>query len=394
MRLHVAALPSWFPTPGPRFTAFDAFALRGLFVFAVWSSASWKIDAPELSGLSLWIFAVIAWLARSRRRRIEVVLPALSVAWWMHVIVPTGLGSSPWILGILLEIGVAALRLSAPGCVVATVAGSCGLAFVAILDPTPSGSTRALVALACVLWFGLTYLFLLRGPRRDDSEGTRMHTARLAHGLKNRLHAVSGFAELLATDLEPDDPRHGFAQSIRRGLSEANESLADLMAPGRQAGTRMSSTIDLHAIVEQALETCRGLLESRHVRVENQVQRGVAADLDAGTLDAVLVELIQNAIQAMPTRGGSLVLIGSSDPPRLTIRDSGPGIPALLRERVFEPRFSTRAGGHGLGLSDVRQLLHAAGGSIRIGAAPYGGGEIHIDLPASQGGRETHSTGR
>lgn len=392
MRRHAAVLRSCIPTPGPRFRVFDTFVLRGLFVFAVWSSASWKVDAAALSGLSLWIFAVIGWLALPRRRGLDIVLPACSAAWWVLVIVSTGLGGSPWIFGILLEIGVAALRLSAHGCVIATIAGSCGLTGVAILDPTPSGSTRALVALACVVWFGLTYLFLLRGRRGDESAGAQLQTARVAHGLKNRLHAVSGFAELLATDLEPDDPRHRFAQSIRRGLSEANASLADLMAPGKGAGPRTSGSIELHAAVEQALEICHGLLESRRVRVQNHVGRGVAAELDAGTLEAVLVELIQNAIQAMPHPGGSLVVSGSSDPPRLTIRDSGPGIPARLQERVFERRFSTRAGGHGLGLSDVRQLLHAAGGSIRVGAAPYG--EIHLDLPASRGGRATHSTGR
>jgi signal transduction histidine kinase len=202
---------------------------------------------------------------------------------------------------------------------------------------------------------------------------------------KSRLHAVSGFAELLATDLKPDDPRHGFAQSIRRGLAEADAGLADLMTPARRNGATITPVSDLGARVDSALEACRVLLERARVRVDNRVPRGIAAPVDARTLDGILVEIIQNAVQAIPATGGSLVVIGSCNPPGLTFRDSGPGIPPALRERVFEPRFSTRPGGQGLGLSGVRNRLQSVGGSICAASAPEGGGEIRIAWPRRAG---------
>jgi signal transduction histidine kinase len=363
------------------FMAFEAILLRGILLAAVARSQLPPPPGVVFCGAMLWLLAIVAWRLQRRSALPGMLLPLATITWWLGVIATTGLGASPWVLGIMLEVGLAALRLSPRGCAVASATGVAALAFVAARDATAAGSMRAWVALACVAVVGPIYVILLRRPRRHASDGDALATAHVAHDVKSRLHAVSGFAELLATDLGPDDPRHRFAQSIRRGLAEANAGLADLMAPERRGAGVVTPLTDLGARVDRALESCRVLLERACVQVDNRVPRGIASSVDARTLDSVLVEIIQNAVQAMPAGGGSLVLIGSSDPPGVTIRDSGPGIPVALRERIFEPRFTTRPGGRGLGLSGVRDRLQTVGGSVRAGAAPEGGGEIRIELP-------------
>ncbi|HUU15416.1 MAG TPA: ATP-binding protein, partial [Terriglobia bacterium] len=113
-------------------------------------------------------------------------------------------------------------------------------------------------------------------------------------------------------------------------------------------------------------------------------------DADAGQLKTCFVNILTNAIQAMP-EGGEIRLAArwvshESDPGLLELRfaDSGPGIPPGDREKIFTPYYSTRATGFGLGFAITRKILEDHGGRIFVGEGEGPGAVIVIELPLSR----------
>ncbi len=104
--------------------------------------------------------------------------------------------------------------------------------------------------------------------------------------------------------------------------------------------------------------------------------------VDPELMSQVFVDLIANAIDAVPSYGEvTLEAHSRGTNVVLAIADSGPGVPIELRNRVFEPFFTTRAEGIGLGLAIARQIVEAHGGSIEVGVSDSGGARFSVILP-------------
>ena len=97
------------------------------------------------------------------------------------------------------------------------------------------------------------------------------------------------------------------------------------------------------------------------------------------------MNLLQNAIQILPT-GGQIQINALSDSNKilLTVADNGQGVSAENQAHIFEPFFTQRAGGVGLGLAVVRQIVQAHQGDIQYSASPLGGAQFTISLPINQ----------
>jgi signal transduction histidine kinase len=111
------------------------------------------------------------------------------------------------------------------------------------------------------------------------------------------------------------------------------------------------------------------------------------ADLDGAQFRQVLLNLFQNAVEAMAEAGVADRWIGVATRARagaveIRVRDGGRGIPEPIRERIFEPWFSTKPGGHGFGLAVCYRIVRNHGGTIAARNAPENGGEVLIRLPA------------
>ena len=109
----------------------------------------------------------------------------------------------------------------------------------------------------------------------------------------------------------------------------------------------------------------------------------VAAEIDRDQFQGVLVNLVQNALDAMP--GGGAIEVGlRREPPdrlRLTVADTGPGIDPAVADRLFTPFFSTKPTGTGLGLSLSRRVVAAHGGTLTASDHPGGGAVFAITIP-------------
>jgi signal transduction histidine kinase len=138
----------------------------------------------------------------------------------------------------------------------------------------------------------------------------------------------------------------------------------------------------------ELLERVR-LLQPLEVREKNlrlevrDASGGAALEVDADLLTQALLGLLTNAAQASPERGTVALEAHASDgAAMLSVADSGPGVPESQRERIFEPFFSTRKDGHGLGLAVARQIVRAHGATLRVDDNEGGGARFSIVFPA------------
>ena len=105
------------------------------------------------------------------------------------------------------------------------------------------------------------------------------------------------------------------------------------------------------------------------------------AEVDALAIEQVLINLLLNAIDATP-QGGAVRLGAAADPQglRIEVRDDGPGIPEHIRNHVFDPYFTTKENGTGLGLPIVYQIVNAHNGAISVRSQKGAGTTVIIDL--------------
>ncbi len=144
---------------------------------------------------------------------------------------------------------------------------------------------------------------------------------------------------------------------------------------------------DPHALVEEVLAFLAPDLAEKGIRVCTQLDRTLTSiRVDPDLLRQVLVQLVRNAEQAMPS-GGVLTFLTHSEPERLTIHiiDTGAGIPAEIRDRIFDGFFSTKPDRAGMGLAVARQIIERHGGSIACDSAEGLGTRFTVALPTSGG---------
>jgi len=217
--------------------------------------------------------------------------------------------------------------------------------------------------------------------------------AGLAHEIKNPLTSLLTFSRHLSRRFEDPDFRQKFQSVVPRELERINtivERLLELARPARLT----FKPLRLPALLERVLELYGDRLEAQGVRVVRDWRRDVPAVwVDQEALYRALVNLVANALDAMP-RGGSLTLrVAWSDAETLggarlgtrrvavEVEDSGTGIEPADLDRVFNPFFSTKEGGTGLGLALTQKIVEDHGGSIDVRSAPGAGALFRIVLP-------------
>jgi len=208
----------------------------------------------------------------------------------------------------------------------------------------------------------------------------------VAHELNNPLAAIAAFAELLATDLKDPDQRESVA-IIRAEALRAGRIIATLLDFARQR-PRVQQAVELEDVVRRVLALQRNPLKKARVEVEVQI----APDLpevtgDPQELQQVLLNAVVNAVQAIAGTGRPgriLVAAQRADGQVLvTVEDNGPGVPAHVVDRVFEPFFSTKGeGGSGLGLAISSGIIRAMGGRMWLHNVEGGGARLVLELPA------------
>lgn len=208
--------------------------------------------------------------------------------------------------------------------------------------------------------------------------------ATVAHEVRNPLNAVSMGLQRLRAEFEPagaDDYRRlvGLMQGEVTRINAIVEEFLSLARPL----TLSPAIIDAGNLVRQVAALVEGQAKAAAVEIAVRGAEGLPAlHADGDRLRQVLLNVMLNGIQAMPD-GGTLAveMRAAGSALYITVSDTGAGIPAEMRSRIFEPYVTTKTKGLGLGLAVARRIVEAHGGGIAAESAPGPGTRIVIELP-------------
>ncbi|KQP13826.1 ATP-binding protein [Pseudorhodoferax sp. Leaf267] len=219
--------------------------------------------------------------------------------------------------------------------------------------------------------------------------------AGMAHELNQPLTALLANTQAARRLIAEEPPELDTARNAMGQAVEQARRASEVVGRLRRAVERPElgaavQPVDLHAAVLKALDLLEPELRRRGVALQVDGMAGLRVLADPVALEQIVHNLLLNALQALeqtPAAGRSLALSLAREPAQgvLAVQDSGPGLPAEVLPHVFEPFFSTRAGGLGLGLSLCESLASGMGGSLSAANAALRGAVFRLRLPLAEG---------
>lgn len=210
--------------------------------------------------------------------------------------------------------------------------------------------------------------------------------AGIAHEVRNPLAAVRSMVQLVRSGTAPFEDRPRLLDNVVSEVDRVNRVLSGMIALGRPTTTRDERT-DLATVAGEAVSFCQAYAKQHGQVIRTALPECLWVQGDPHELRQVLVNLLLNACQASGA-GQTIVVDGASKSdiggkPQVVVRimDPGEGMPRHVLDRVFEPFFSTKQDGGGLGLSICRDAVQRHGGNITIASQPAVGTVVSVELP-------------
>ena len=255
------------------------------------------------------------------------------------------------------------------------------------------GKTRILAAASIPLksssGFGTGTLHIMRDVTEikaleaQNKRGERLAAmgemaVELAHEIRNPLGSIELFASLLEKELPRSSDPGRWAENIRIGSRSLNNIVSNMLHFANPLEPQFED-VDLHVLIREILGFAEPILQQREVRVSTRFEaRTGMVSGDRELIKQMILNLVLNSLQAMPSRGSLMVGTrdnvalrrrGSGEGVELTVKDSGLGIAPENLGRIFDPFFTTNKNGTGLGLSVVHQIVEQHAGTIRVESA-------------------------
>jgi signal transduction histidine kinase len=210
----------------------------------------------------------------------------------------------------------------------------------------------------------------------------------VAHEVNNPLAAIRMEAELLGRSTQ-DTEASAAAATIVREVDRAARIVRSLLRLARRADIA-PTRIQLNELVRDVAEIRQRVLRTDSIEVRTRMDQGAEAVLGLGQeLQQVVINLVTNAEHAVRGRPNAVIELATearNDWVRLTVEDSGPGVPPSIRARIFDPFFTTKSPdeGSGLGLSICQRVVAEVGGKIWLeDSETLGGARFVVELPAA-----------
>jgi signal transduction histidine kinase len=208
--------------------------------------------------------------------------------------------------------------------------------------------------------------------------------AGVAHEVRNPLAAIRSTVQLWRR-LPEQTQTPASLDAVETAVDRINDLVGRLLHFAR-AGHDDRRAVDLNTVVSETLELSRAQAERQGVAVEADLAAGLPAISGSPqALRQVVLNLVANALQAMPT-GGRLVCRTRSrgGAVELAVADTGPGVTADARDRLFEPFFTTRPDGTGLGLAVCHEIVTQHGGRVELADSAAVGATFRVTLPTTR----------
>ena len=209
--------------------------------------------------------------------------------------------------------------------------------------------------------------------------------ATVAHEIRNPLNSVSMGLQRLKAEFSPTqdhDEYTRFLNLIQGEVHRLNAIVEQFLSLARPLSLKREK-IAVDQFLHELTTLAAGDAGSSNVSIDLKIAPGLPSlDADPNYLKQLLLNLILNGVQAMP-QGGTLTVAAEADKDllRLTVADQGMGIERQALTKVFEPYFTTKPNGSGLGLSIARRIAEAHGGNITVESEPNRGSRFQVFLP-------------
>jgi signal transduction histidine kinase len=208
--------------------------------------------------------------------------------------------------------------------------------------------------------------------------------AKIVHEIRNPLCSIELFSTMLEKELTTTIHKD-LARGISTGIGNLNTIMTNMLFFARPHKPVLK-TMELKAVVEEALRMLMPMMESRKVSLVQSIRECELAG-DAELLKQVFLNILINAVQAMPDGGEITVdMARDADMMVVSVKDTGKGIPREDLEKIFDPFFTTKDSGTGLGLVIASNIMQAIGGYIKVVSEPDKGSMFSLSFPLDKNG--------
>jgi signal transduction histidine kinase len=220
----------------------------------------------------------------------------------------------------------------------------------------------------------------------------------VAHNFNNIVSAILGYSEMASSEVEPGGKAARRIAEIEKAAERGRDLVDSILTFGRRSDAR-SSLVSVTELLSETASLLRASLPSSVKLVVSDASGSLAVFGEPAQLQQIIVNLCRNAAQAMGGSGridvaadaqhlaiARVFSVGELEPgsyARIAVSDDGPGFSEEVGKRLFEPFFTTRPGGTGLGLATVRKIVRDHDGAIDVASAPGKGSRFEIWLPAA-----------
>ncbi len=231
----------------------------------------------------------------------------------------------------------------------------------------------------------------------------------VAHNFNNIISAILGYSEMASSDVEPGGKAARRIAEIEKAAERGRDLVDSILTFGRRPEPR-STLVSIIELLNEAASLLRASLPSSVELAVADAPKDVAVFGERAQLQQVIVNLCRNAAQAMgeagrvdvsadaqDLRATRVCTSGELEPgayARIVVSDAGPGFGEDVAKRLFEPFFTTRPAGTGLGLATVRKIVRDHDGAVEVASAPGKGSRFEVWLPAARTDASTTAGGK
>jgi signal transduction histidine kinase len=251
------------------------------------------------------------------------------------------------------------------------------------------GWLSSLIVFGCAGWLAYQRYERLQARARESERLAELGTLTggLAHEIKNPLSTVQLNLQLLGEDLDHDDPAYPRLSSRLKTVQKETARLRDIVDDFLRYAGRMElvkHSVELNGMIEELVDFFSPQAQLQRVQLRLRKSEGdVVALVDDRLLKQAILNLMINALQAMPENGGEIILSARRQDDRaiLEVIDTGRGMDAQTVSRIFDAYYSTKRSGTGLGLAIARRIVKEHGGDIRVTSEVGKGSVFEMSLP-------------
>jgi len=212
--------------------------------------------------------------------------------------------------------------------------------------------------------------------------------AKIVHEIRSPLCSIELYATMLESELG-DGETSRLSRGISAGILSVNNILTNMLLFARQQNPALSR-VEAVPIVDEAMRLLEPMAASRGILLERILLARPSLSGDAELLKQVLMNVVLNAVQATSGEGRVAVAVREENGAAvIEVTDEGEGIREEDLERIFDPFFSTKEKGAGLGLTIASRIMEAHGGFIRVRSERGSGSFFGLHFPAARAGEES-----